>query len=71
VEIAKPTRFPCAEVLKRAVAEVVQVSARSPRPTIPAQRAPQGLCELSHAKYQVVDIPVEFTDHQIRVVRPN
>jgi hypothetical protein len=22
-------------------------------------------------KYQVVDIPVEFTDHQIRVVRPN
>jgi hypothetical protein len=22
-------------------------------------------------KYQVVDIPVKFTDHQIRVVRPN
>jgi hypothetical protein len=34
-------------------------------------RARKGCVECHMPKYQVVDIPVKFTDHQIRVVRPN
>ena len=40
-------------------------------PGAPCPRARKDCVSCHMPKYQVVDIPVKFTDHQIHVVRPN
>jgi hypothetical protein len=43
----------------------------SDHPGLPCPKARKDCSECHMPKYQVTDIPVKFTDHQIRVVRPN